>query len=44
MCWDRADRREIAGLRSGVWKLMGLRSGLERGIGPLYRVEGNEFV
>jgi hypothetical protein len=44
MCWDRADRREIAGLRSGIWKLMGLRGGVERGIGPLCRVKGNEFV
>jgi hypothetical protein len=44
MCWDRADRREIAGLRNGIWKLMGLRGGVERGIGPLYRVEGFAFV
>jgi hypothetical protein len=44
MCWDRADRREITGLRSGIWKSMGLRDGVERGIGPLYRVEGNGFV
>jgi len=44
MCWDGADRREIAGLRSGIWKLMSLRGGVERGIGLLYRVEGNIFV
>lgn len=31
MCWDGADGREIAGLRSGIWKLMGLRGGVERG-------------
>jgi hypothetical protein len=35
-CWSRKERVGVAWWRLEIWKLRGIRRGLERGICPLY--------